>query len=203
MSHLRTLGTALLILASTATPLFADSMTITRASSETGCAAWDVRPECLQIEGLPNDAPSEPVIITVDTARNTVYLFRNGELVKKAPAATGMDTRLKSGSREWLFRTPRGRMRVQGKIVNPVWYKPDWAFIEEGKKIPPRDSPKRYVKGKLGKFALDLGDGILVHGTDDPKSIGKKASHGCIRLSDRMMEQVFKAASVGTLVYVY
>lgn len=193
----------MIILASVAAPIFADSITTNDGNSPADCAAWDVRPHCLEVEGLPNDAPSEPVVITVDTARNTVYLFRNGELVHKAPAATGRNTRLKSGSREWLFRTPRGRMRVQGKIVNPVWYKPDWAFVEEGKKIPPANSPKRYVKGKLGKFALDLGEGILVHGTDDPKSIGKKASHGCIRLSDRTMEQVFKAASVGTLVYVY
>ena len=154
-------------------------------------------------EGLPPDAPEVETLITVDAEKNMAYLFRNGELVAKAPAATGTDKLLVKGSKKWLFRTPRGRVPVQRKIVNPVWTKPDWAFVEAGQPIPPRDSPKRRVPGKLGKYALDLGDGILIHGTDDPSSIGKKASHGCIRLDDRTMKLFYEHAEVGTIVYIY
>lgn len=154
-------------------------------------------------EGLPPDASLVGAIITVDTSRNIAYLFLDGQLVVKSPAATGMDKLLEKGSRKWLFRTPRGRVTVLRKIVNPIWTKPDWAFVEEGKPIPSMESPKRKVAGKLGKFALDLGDGILIHGTDDPSSLGKKASHGCIRLPDKMLETVFRASEVGTEVYVF
>jgi lipoprotein-anchoring transpeptidase ErfK/SrfK len=200
----RTLILALLILLPSVA--FGESNDITSLPSTPGggdCAFWDTRRECLGREGWPNDTPAERIVLTVDTATNRAYLFRDGELVRADKAATGMDKTLRSGDRTWLFRTPRGRHRVLSKIVDPIWYKPDWAFVEEKKPIPPQNSPKRLQKGKLGKYALDLGDGILVHGTDDPKSLGRKASHGCIRLGDRMMEEVFKASSVGMLVYVY
>ena len=110
---------------------------------------------------------------------------------------------LKKGQRTWLFRTPRGLMPVQRKIVDPVWTKPDWAFVEKGQKVPPPNSPKRYEKGTLGKYALDLGDGILIHGTKDLASLGKKASHGCIRVGPKMLEVLFTEVEVGTMVYVF
>ena len=153
--------------------------------------------------GLPSDAPREGTLITVDASTNTAYLFRDGELVRSSKVATGMNKVLRKGGRTWLFRTPRGRHIVVGKIVDPIWRKPDWAFVEEGKAVPPADSPKRQVRGKMGKYALDLGDGILIHGTDDPKSFGKNASHGCIRMPDAMLAQVWKEASVGMTVYVF
>lgn len=154
-------------------------------------------------EGLPPDAPVVETLITVDAEKSIAYLFKDGKLVAKAPAATGSDKLLVKGTKKWLFRTPRGRVTVQRKIVNPIWTKPDWAFVEEGRKIPAMNSPSRLIPGKMGKYALDLGDGILIHGTDDPKSIGKKVSHGCIRLDDRTMKLFYQHAEVGTIVYIY
>ncbi len=154
-------------------------------------------------EGLPADAPRSGVLITVDTEENVLYLFKDGELVRKDKAATGMNKVLNKGNRTFVFRTPRGIMRVLDKIVDPIWTKPDWAFLEKGETPPPWNSPKRKESGTLGKYALDLGDGILIHGTNDPKSLGKKASHGCIRLGDRMIELVYRHAEIGTPVYVY
>lgn len=155
------------------------------------------------VEGLPPDAPREGTLITVDTSKNVVYLFRDGAFIAKAPAATGMDKMLEHGARKWLFRTPRGIHRVLRKVESPVWRKPDWAYVEEGKKIPPPDHPSRLVKGKLGKYALDLGEGIMIHGTREKNSLGKKASHGCIRVGDEMLEHVWRASSVGTPVYIF
>ncbi|HUP66548.1 MAG TPA: L,D-transpeptidase [Thermoanaerobaculia bacterium] len=154
-------------------------------------------------EGLPADAPLEGTLITIDTTENVLYLFRDGELVKKDVAATGMDKVLKKGKRTWLFRTPRGIHKVLRKIVDPIWTKPDWAFIEKGQAVPPMSSPKRKEKGVLGKYALDLGDGILIHGTKELKSLGTKASHGCIRLGPEMLETIFREADVGTQVYIF
>jgi len=155
------------------------------------------------IEGLPNDAPRSGTVITIDLSTNSAYLFQDGRLVRKSAAATGSGKSLINGDDEWVFDTPRGHLKVKGKIVDPVWHKPDWAFIEAGERVPPPDSPKRDVHGHLGKYALALGDGILIHGTDDPDSIGQRVSHGCIRLPESMLETVYKAAKVGTDVYIF
>jgi L,D-transpeptidase YbiS len=155
------------------------------------------------VEGLPDDAPRVGTVITVDIATNMLYLFEDGEAVVKSPVATGTGKMLVHGDDVWAFHTPRGHLKVLRKIVDPVWRKPDWAFIEAGDRIPPADSPKRYVKGELGKYALDLGEGILIHGTDDVDSIGKKASHGCIRLPADALDKVYHSVKVGTDVYIF
>lgn len=155
------------------------------------------------VEGLPSDAPRVGTVITIDVSQNRAYLFQDGVLVADSPAATGSSRVLKKNGRTWFFHTPRGRATVVRKVVDPVWTKPDWAFIEEGERVPPADSPLRKVRGHLGKYALDLGDRIMIHGTDDPSSIGKKVSHGCIRLPNRMLEKVYRAAEVGTEVYIF
>lgn len=154
-------------------------------------------------EGLPPDAPAAGILITVDVAINRLYLFRDGLLVGKAPVATGMDTVVTRGQRKWLFRTPRGLHRVQKKVKDPVWTKPDWAYVEEKKAIPPANDPDRKVKGKMGLYALDLGESIMIHGTDDPRSIGNRASHGCIRVGNKMLRVIWKETAVGTPVYIF
>ena len=154
-------------------------------------------------EGLPPEAPRSGVVITVDVSTNHVYLFRDGQVVAKSDAATGSEKEFVNGQDMWVFHTPRGHLTVKAKIKDPVWHKPDWAFLEEGKPVPPQDSPLRDVKGKLGKYALSLGDGILIHGTDDPRSIGRRVSHGCIRVPDEMIETLYNTAKVGTDVYIF
>ena len=154
-------------------------------------------------QGLPDEAPRTGVVITIDVSTNQAYLFRDGKLVAKSAAATGSGKEFVYGNDMWVFHTPRGHHKVLGKIKDPIWRKPDWAFLEAGEKVPSPNSPIRNVKGKLGKYALDLGEGILIHGTDDPKSIGRSVSHGCIRLPDGMMAKVYGAATVGTDVYVF
>ena len=156
-----------------------------------------------EIEGLPPEAPRTGTVITVDVSTNQAYLFRDGELIEKARAATGSDKILKKGRRVWWFRTPRGRYEVLGKIKDPVWTKPDWAFVEEGKSVPPPDSPLRVEKGKLGKYALDLGERVMLHGTNEPWTIGKRVTHGCIRLPHKFLSLLWKEADVGTQVYIF
>ena len=153
--------------------------------------------------GLPDEAPRTGVVITVDVSTNQAYLFQDGVLVAQSAAATGSGKEFVHGEDMWVFHTPRGHLKVKAKIKDPVWHKPDWAFLEAGERVPPPDSPLRDVRGKLGKYALSLGEGILLHGTDDPKSIGKRVSHGCIRLPDLMIEKLYNAAKVGTDVFIF
>ncbi|MDQ6799957.1 MAG: L,D-transpeptidase [Acidobacteriota bacterium] len=172
-------------------------------ASADDCHWWQFGKCDRHIEGLPQEAPREGVVITVDVSKNRAYLFRDGELIADGPAATGKETVLEHGEDMWLFHTPRGHLKVLRKIENPVWTKPDWAFIETGERVPPRDSPKRQVKNFLGKYALALGDGILIHGTTEKKSLGRPASHGCIRVPADLLANFWKNAQVGTDVYIF
>jgi hypothetical protein len=69
--------------------------------------------------------------------------------------------------------------------------------------MPPFGTINRQIPEVLGKFKLDTGDAILIHGTNDPLAIGFPATHGCIRLADEPLEQLYGLVDVGTPVYIY
>ena len=69
--------------------------------------------------------------------------------------------------------------------------------------VPPVGSKNRKVDGVLGKYKLDTGDGVLLHGTNQQSSIGKAATHGCMRLRDEDIEWLYDYVPVGTKVYIY
>jgi len=69
--------------------------------------------------------------------------------------------------------------------------------------IPPFGTENRKVPEVLGHLKLDTGDGIMIHGTNDPLAIGFPATHGCIRLDDEPLEQLYHEVKVGTPVYIY
>ncbi len=68
--------------------------------------------------------------------------------------------------------------------------------------IPPFGSRNRQVRGELGAYALDLGDGYLVHGTPHQTSIGSAVTHGCLRLFDDDIEWLYTHVPVGTSVLI-
>jgi L,D-transpeptidase catalytic domain len=69
--------------------------------------------------------------------------------------------------------------------------------------IPPVGSKNRAVQGELGKYKLDTGGGVLLHGTPHQTSIGKAATHGCMRLRDEDIEWLYQYVPVGTKIYIY
>jgi lipoprotein-anchoring transpeptidase ErfK/SrfK len=69
--------------------------------------------------------------------------------------------------------------------------------------IPPHGTLNRRVPGELGRFALDMGSGYLIHGTPDERSIGRAVTHGCIRLADADIEWMYENVPVGTPVIIY
>lgn len=69
--------------------------------------------------------------------------------------------------------------------------------------VPPFGTNQRKYKGVLGTYRLDLGDGYGIHGTDEPESIGRSVSHGCVRLRNEDIEVLYQMVPVGTPVYIY
>jgi len=142
--------------------------------------------------------------IVVDRTNNQLSL-RQGEdtlLLAVCSAGSGATLRDPGSDRQWVFSTPRGRFEVLSKIRNPVWRRPDWAFIEAGEPIP-TDPAERFQYGALGEFALDFGDGYLIHGTLYERLLGRSVTHGCIRLGRDDLRQLYAATSVGTPIYIF
>ncbi|HEU4684131.1 MAG TPA: L,D-transpeptidase [Nitrospira sp.] len=148
--------------------------------------------------------PTEPYIV-VDTARNHLLIKRRDQTMLDALASTGSGTILdKPGEAhgQWIFDTPRGEFYVQSKLVNPVWVKPDWAFVEEGLEIP-KSQANRVEAGVLGEYALGFGKGYFIHGTLYTRLLGKNVTHGCIRLNDQDLKSVYQLARVGTPILIF
>ncbi len=142
--------------------------------------------------------------LVVNTTENRFSLYKNRKLVREGVCSTGSYVSLEAdGDQKWVFKTPKGDFRVRTKITDPVWRKPDWAFVEEGLPIPPANSPLRFERGVLGDYALSIGDGYLIHGTLYQRFLGLPVTHGCIRLGDQDLKVVFDTLPVGAKVYIY
>lgn len=144
------------------------------------------------------------VYIVIDRANNRLRLMERDQVLLDAACSAGSGTVLNDpeGGRRWVFDTPRGMFTVQTKLVNPIWRKPDWAFIEEGKPVPKNDA-ERFEAGMLGEYALYFGDGYLIHGTLYERLLGRNVTHGCIRLGREDLRTVNRRCPVGTRVYIY
>jgi hypothetical protein len=152
---------------------------------------------------LDNFIPKQHYLV-VNTSDNDFRLYKGNELVRKGICSTGSYTVLQAGDKqEWIFKTPRGMFKIQGKITNPTWRKPDWAFVEEGLPIPPPGDPSRIETGVLGDYAMSIGDGYLIHGTLYKRFLGMPVTHGCIRLGDDDLEYIYNNLETGSKVYIY
>lgn len=120
-----------------------------------------------------------PFEALVDVRRHELTLLVGDLYAGRFPIGTGRD-----GS------TPMGSFNVLKKVVNPAWAGP------QGEVAP--DSPANPLGGRW----IDLGGGIGIHGTNDPASIGKSASEGCIRLGAPDIEDVFDILVEGSKVTI-
>jgi lipoprotein-anchoring transpeptidase ErfK/SrfK len=68
--------------------------------------------------------------------------------------------------------------------------------------IPPIATRNRRLQGELGRHALDLGNGYMLHGTTDQLSIGSNTTHGCIRLADGDLSWLYTYVPVGVAVMI-
>lgn len=143
--------------------------------------------------------------IVVDRSNNRVYLRQKDRVLLDATASAGSGYILREENgrrRTWVFDTPQGAFRVLSKVADPVWKKPDWAFVEQGEAIP-GDPGARFEYGTLGEYALYFGDGFMIHGTLYERLLGRSVTHGCIRLGRKDLERVYRATDVGTPIFIF
>lgn len=116
---------------------------------------------------------------------------------------------LKKGSR--IVLSDSTRIEVRGEEVGRVnQYGNFWPFtpgkeiiFDEKIFIPPLNSKQRRVPEVLGTHKLELGDGYLLHGTNEEGSIGEAVSHGCVRMYNEDVAQLYALVPIGTPVYIF
>ncbi|NTV82846.1 MAG: L,D-transpeptidase [Bacteroidales bacterium] len=142
--------------------------------------------------------------LIINTSANSFRLMNEDSLLREGMCSTGSYTVLQAGEKQqWIFKTPRGMFKILNKVTDPVWKKPDWAFVEEGLPVPSANHPSRYEYGVLGDYSMILGDGYMIHGTLYKRFLGMPVTHGCVRMGDDDLEAVFKSMPIGSKVYIY
>jgi len=117
--------------------------------------------------------------IFIDLSNHSITLVRGGNIIKQYPCATGIEN-----------PTPTGEYTITVKLVHPTWY---W----QGKAIPPGP------ENGLGTRFLGISKkGYGIHGTNEPESIGRNASHGCIRMNNADVEELYELVNVGDKVLI-
>jgi L,D-transpeptidase ErfK/SrfK len=134
---------------------------------------------------LPS-GPREGIVVNLGDLR--LYFFEPGQPPRSAPIGVAKDG----------YATPLGVTEVKEKREKPTWV-PGPSARRDGypAQVPPGpDNP-------LGEHALYLGwPGYLIHGTNDPRGVGRHSSRGCIRLYPWHMASLYARVAPGTQVRV-
>jgi lipoprotein-anchoring transpeptidase ErfK/SrfK len=123
-------------------------------------------------------APAVKRTIVVSLADRKLALLEDGQVKKVYTVAVGKAS----------TPSPVGRFTIERRVKNPV-------YRHEGKTVDP--GPQNPVGTRW--MGLNI-KGYGIHGTNMPKSIGKAASHGCIRMGKADIEDLFEQVKVGDTV---
>ncbi|WP_413993640.1 L,D-transpeptidase [Labrys okinawensis] len=132
-------------------------------------------------------APGTIVISTQE--RRLYYVLEDGNSALKYGIGVG-----KEGF-SW-----KGTQTISGKREWPDWTPPK-EMIARRPELP--DHMDGGLNNPLGARALYLGDTLYrIHGTNEPNSIGKAVSSGCIRMADPDVMDLYNRVDVGATVVV-
>lgn len=130
----------------------------------------------------PEEERSDSTKIVIIRSANMLYLYNCGTVIKTYKIAVGKKA----------TPTPAGKFRIVNKIVNPGWYP-----------LGKDPVPAGVSSNPVGTRWMGLNEkGYGIHGTNQPQSIGKKASKGCIRMNNKDVEELFDLVKVGTPVEI-
>ncbi|KAA1055249.1 L,D-transpeptidase [Azospirillum argentinense] len=131
-----------------------------------------------------------PRRIVISLTERRLHLLEEGRPPRSFPVAIGRPG----------VAIPLGDSRVLRKRRNPIWH-PTANQRRENPALPVSVPPG--PSNPLGKFALDLGwTAIAIHGTNEPDSVGRRASGGCFRMLPADIAALFEMVPVGTPVRV-
>jgi len=146
------------------------------------------RPIRVPTEHILPDAPHSGIVINLSELR--LYYFPPHGEVRSFPIGTGDEGKA----------TPTGTTRIARRQQHPTWI-PTKSEHEEDPALPDAVGPG--PDNPMGNFALYLAwSGYAIHGTNKPDSIGRRDSHGCIRLYPADIEWLYSHIALGSPVTV-
>lgn len=138
-------------------------------------------------EPSPPPLIAEPLRLQIKLSQRQVTLYRGEDVVKRYPIAVGRPG----------WETPKGKFQVRQMFKDPIWVSP----LQKGITIPGGDPENPLGRFWIG-FWTDGKNWIGFHGTPNPRSVGTAASHGCIRMYNKDIEDLFQRISLGIEVTV-
>ncbi len=135
---------------------------------------------------LHEAAIEEPLLIEIHLGDRRLTLYQGSTAVKQYPVAVGREG----------WQTPTGEFEVTQMIPDPAWQHPFTGDVILGG--TPENPLGRYWIG----FWTDGNNWVGMHGTPNPETVGTAASHGCIRLYNQDIEELFTLVQLGTPVVV-
>ena len=122
-----------------------------------------------QVKQAADSSTQLRVVVSIK-ARRAWVISGSHDTLRSAPVAVGSGKQLKLGSRRWRFSTPVGIRRIESIDVDPVWIRPDWAYLELARQKKARlDSVIRTAPRLTAS-----GDSLVIRGRD----IGLVAASG-------------------------
>lgn len=116
----------------------------------------------------------EQYSIRIDVAEEMLELSQNGKLVGSYPITAGSES----------LPAPEGEWFIKGMAWMPT-FRWDKAMLEKGERSDNAYNLPPGPNNPVGILWMQLNrDGIGLHGTEDPETIGRATSHGCIRLAN-------------------
>lgn len=123
--------------------------------------------------------------ILVDLTKTKLYLKSGDNIVKRYTVAIGKKE----------TPTPTGEFKVIDKLVKPTWYQ----TLPSGvKQVIPGGDPRN----ELGTRWIGFKPAYGIHGTIEPHLIGQAVSHGCVRMHNQDVEELYETVSSGTPVKI-
>ena len=159
---------------------------------------------------------SENIEIIVDISEQRLYLYNNDNLVQSFPVST---SKYGEGQIENSFKTPLGLHEIKEKIgdkapINTIFTARENTNKRAEIQINPNDTEDDFVTSRILwldglENGINRGVGvdsysryIYIHGTHEEGLIGQKASHGCIRMFNNDVIELFDMVSEGTKVQI-
>ncbi|URR35816.1 L,D-transpeptidase [Thermosynechococcus sp. HN-54] len=127
-----------------------------------------------------------PLRLEISLSRRQLTLYQGQTPLRRYPVAVGRPG----------WETPTGQFQIREMIRNPAWKNPFTGAVIAG------GHPRNPLGRRWIGFWSDGKNWVGLHGTPNPDSIGHAVSHGCVRMYNHHIEELFEKVKLGVPVIV-
>lgn len=140
----------------------------------------------IQFNDSITSPPTEEKWFVLNKTKRILTYYHKDKVIKKYPVAIGKPS----------TKTPSGKYTIVSKVINPTWGGGGYAKAVKG------GSPANPLGYRWMGLSYKDGSSVGIHGNNSPYSIGKEISHGCIRMINSDVEELFNITSLKSVVWI-